>query len=338
MTDGPRIVVAGAGAIGCFTGGLLAAAGHDVTLLVRPRIGHEIRAHGLTLTDFGGLAETVRPEDLAFTQDARCLAQADVILVTVKTRDTADIARSIATHGAAGACVISLQNGVTNATTLRDALPGRDVRAAMVPFNVVPMGQGCYHRATSGNIVLEAGPADWAARLSVPHLQWEESDDILGVQWGKFLVNLTNALNALSGLTLQDMLRDRQWRRVMAAQWAEALRVLRAEGIRPVSTTPVPVGAIPHILRLPTPLFTRIAASMLTIDAQARSSMAYDLMEGRPTEIDALQGEVVRMGAAQKRPVPICRHVTEVMHLAELAQEGLPHLPPSALWPKKDRA
>ena len=336
MNDGPRIVVAGAGAIGCFTGGLLAAAGQDVTLLVRPRVGHEIRAHGLTLTDFAGLAKTVGANDLAFTQDARCLAQADVVLVTVKSRDTGDIARSIAAHAPAEACVISLQNGVSNADILRSALPGRDVRAAMVPFNVVPLGQGCYHRATSGDIIMEAGPGDWAARLTAPHLQWEESADIVGVQWGKFLVNLTNALNALSGLTLQTMLTDRRWRKVMAAQWSEALRVLKAGNIRPVSTTPVPVGAIPHILRLPTPIFTRVAASMLTIDAQARTSMAYDLMEGRATEIDALQGEVVRMGETLNRPTPICRHVVEVMHVAELAEEGLPNLPPAALWPGAD--
>jgi 2-dehydropantoate 2-reductase len=91
------------------------------------------------------------------------------------------------------------------------------------------------------------------------------------------------------------------------------------------------VGLIPHILRLPTPLFTRIAASMLTIDAQARTSMSLDLMGGRCTEIDELQGRVVRMGAEVGVPTPINALVAELIETAELADEGLPDLPLAAV-------
>lgn len=327
----PHIVVAGAGAIGCFVGGLLASGGRRVTLLVRPRIHAEIHGHGLSLTDFGGLAQQIGVEELSVTEDPRCLARADVVLVTVKSRDTAEVARLIDRHAPPKTAIISLQNGVGNADELRAILTAYDVRAGMIPFNVVPMGQGGFHRATSGDIVIGAGPGELGALLSVPHLATTESRDIESVQWGKFLINLNNALNALSGLTLQQQLRDRGWRRLMAEQWKEALQVLRAHGIRPVSTTPVSVGMIPMILRLPTPLFTRIAASMLTIDAQARTSMALDLMGGRKTEIDALQGEVVRMGREAGLPTPICAMVAEVIATAELAGEGLPNLPVQAL-------
>tara|TARA_R110002049_G_scaffold23781_6_gene84705 strand:+ start:95978 stop:96970 length:993 start_codon:yes stop_codon:yes gene_type:complete len=324
-------VVAGAGAVGCFVGGALAAGGHDVTLLARPRIAQEIRAHGLTLTDFSGMAQKVNADTLTLAEHPACLSRADVVLVTVKSHDTADMAATIAAHARLGSRVVSLQNGTGNANTLSAALSGFDLRAGMVPFNVVPLGQGCFHRASSGDIMVAAGPGDLATSLSVAHLRLIETRDIEGVLWGKFLINLNNALNALSGLPLYRQLHSRDWRRLMAEQWVEALKVLRARGIRPVSTTPVGVGIIPHILRLPTPLFSRIAASMLTLDAQARTSMAHDLMAHRPTEIDALQGEVQRMGIAAGLPTPIADMVLRVMAMAELADEGLPHLPVKAL-------
>lgn len=331
LASNAHIVVAGAGAIGCFVGGLLAAGGHRVTLLVRPRIGAEIRGHGLTLTDFSGMAVSVDPETLTVSENPKCLASADMVLVTVKSGSTEEIGQTINRHAPRTAKVISLQNGTTNADILSAALPGHDVRAGMVPFNVVPMGQGCFHRATSGDIVIGSGPGDLAATLCVPNLVTTESREIENVQWGKFLINLNNALNALSGLPLKQQLRDRAWRKLMADQWVEALRVLQAQGIKPASTTPVSVTAIPWILRLPTPIFTRIAASMLTIDAQARTSMAHDLMARRPTEIDALQGEVIRMGEMVNRPTPINTLVAELIRTVELAEEGLPDLPPEAL-------
>ncbi|QFT57548.1 2-dehydropantoate 2-reductase [Sulfitobacter sp. THAF37] len=338
MRADPNIVIAGAGAIGCFVGGLQAAAGAQVTLLLRARVAAEIHTHGLTLTDFDGMAQKVSAERLTLSEDPACLADADLILVTVKSGATAQIARLIDRHAAGKCPVVSLQNGVTNAALLRDMLPGRDLRGGMVPFNVVPLGQGGYHRATSGDIVIGAGPGDLGAVIGAPHLRVTESRDIEAVQWGKFLINLNNALNALSGLPLKAQLQDRGWRRLMADQWAEALAVLRARGIRPVSISPVEVGKVPWILRLPTPLFTRVAAQMLTIDEQARTSMSYDLMARRPTEIDALQGEVIRMGEEAGRRTPIARLVKDLIETAELAGQGLPNLPAAALRAELARA
>lgn len=327
----PRIVIAGAGSIGCFLGGLLALAGHPLRLLVRPRIAAELRGHGLTLTDLDGMAVSLPAEALGLSENPACLAGAEVVLVTVKTRDTPAIAREIDRHAPRGAIIVSLQNGIGNAEILRRHLPAHDVRAGMVSFNVVPLGEGGYHRAVEGAIVIEAGPGDLARRLSVPGLSVSESRDIEAVQWGKFLINLNNALNALSGLPLQRQLHDRAWRRLMADQWAEALAVLQAHGLRPLSTTPVSVAMVPNVLRLPTWAFKRAAARMLRIDPQARTSMAYDLMQGRPTEVDALQGEVVRLARAVGLPAPINAMVLDVLRSAEIAGEGLPDLSPAAL-------
>lgn len=323
----PEIVIAGAGSIGCFVGGLLAAAGRNVTFLGRKRILDDINRHGLTLTDFGGLNQTVPAAQLKTSEDPAVLATADIVLVTVKSGATAEMAALIARHAPITAPVLSLQNGIENVQILTTSLPGYDVRAGMVPFNVVPMGDGRFNRATSGDILIGAGPGDLANTLSVPHLTLTEPDDITALQWGKVLLNLNNALNALSGMTLLDMLANRGWRRLMADQMAEALRVLRRAQITVQSTTPVSVNLVPHIFRLPTPLFRRVAAKMFTIDPTARASMAYDLMQNRPTEIDALQGTIIEMGRTHGVATPINSAIAALIRHAEDAGNGLPSLP-----------
>ncbi|SDD08649.1 2-dehydropantoate 2-reductase [Ruegeria marina] len=323
-----RIVIAGAGSIGCFCGGLLAAGGHAVTLWGRDRVLDQIRAHGLTVTDFSGLERHIAVDGLTLAEDPACLSDAEAVIVTVKTPATAGIAGDIATHAPSVVPVVSWQNGVENARILRAAMPGRDLRAGMVPFNVVPAGAGVWHRASSGDIVIGPGPGRLGPALSVSGLPVIESARIEAVQWGKLVVNLNNALNALSGLTLVEQLADRDWRRLMADQMAEALGVLRAAGIAVASTTPLPVWTSPHILRLPTPLFRRIAARMLTVDPAARTSMAYDLLAGRMTEIDSLQGEILRLAQAWDRPAPLAERITGLVRRAEMAGPGLPGLTP----------
>ncbi|WP_171121912.1 MULTISPECIES: 2-dehydropantoate 2-reductase [unclassified Ruegeria] len=304
-----KIVIAGAGSIGCYCGALLAEAGHDVTLLGRAYVLDPIRAQGLRVSDFADLNRRVPAVKLTLTQSPEGMENADLVIVTVKTGATADMAAQIAKHAPKTAPVLSWQNGMENVRTLRAALPDYDVRAGMVPFNVVPSGAGSFHRATSGEIVIQSGPGDLGRLLSSSDMPVVESDDIDAVQWGKLVINLNNALNALSGLTLKQQLLDRNWRRLMADQMTEALAVLKAAGLPVASTTPLPAWMTPHILRLPTPVFSRIAARMVSIDPWARTSMAYDLLAGRTTEIDSLQGEIVRLGETSGIPTPICRRV-----------------------------
>ena len=168
MNSNRPVVVAGAGSIGCFVGGMLAAAGRRVALLARPRVIGEIEAGGLRLTSFEGLDCTVAPEQILMSESSALFADAGTILVTVKSADTAEIADAIARHAPADAVVVSLQNGVGNVAALREGSPAHRVLAAMVPFNVTAPEPARYHRATSGDIVIEADDAGTAARLRSP--------------------------------------------------------------------------------------------------------------------------------------------------------------------------
>jgi len=325
------IVVAGAGSIGCFAGGVLADAGRRVALLARPRVIDEINRNGLRVTSFEGFDRLVAAHRLSLSGDPAIFSDAGVVLVTVKSADTADVADLIARHAPSDAVVVSLQNGVGNVAVLRERLPGRSVLAGMVPFNVIALGEGRFHRATSGDIVLERDEAGTAAQLSVPHLKMRPTDNIVGVQWGKLLVNLNNALNALSDLPLRQQLAQRSWRALFADQMAEGLAAMKAEGIRPVAATPVPPALTPYLLRLPDAVFRLLLGRTMKIDPEARSSMWEDLQRGRRTEIDYLQGVITRIAERHGLQVPLSARVVALIKRAEAAGKGSPGLTPEQI-------
>ena len=327
------IGVAGAGSIGCFVGGMVAAAGRRVALLARPRVIEEIEGNGLRLTSFEGLERTIASNRLTLSDDPSIFGDAGVVLVTVKSADTPDIADIIARHAAADAVIVSLQNGVGNLSLLRQRLPGRRVLGGMVPFNVIALGEGRFHRATSGDIVVEQDDGGTADKLSVPGLKMRPTRDIAGVQWGKLLVNLNNALNALADLPLRQQLAQRAWRSLFADQIAEGLAAIRAEGIRPISSTPVPVSWTPHLLRLPDALFNMILGRTMKIDPEARSSMWEDLQRGRRTEIDYLQGVITAIADRRGLEVPLSRRIVALIKSAEAAGKGSPRLTPEQIRP-----
>jgi 2-dehydropantoate 2-reductase len=333
MNSDRPIGVAGAGSIGCFTGGLLAAAGHRVALLARPRMIAEIEASGLRLTSFDGLDRRIAASALTLSDDPSIFKDAGAVLVTVKSTDTAGMADTIAGHAPPDATVVSLQNGVGNLAILRERLAGRRVLGAMGPFNVVALGAGRFHRSTSGDIHVEQDAAGTAERLSVPDLKMRATGNIVGVQWGKLIVNLNNALNALSGLPLREQLAQRSWRVLLADQMAEALAAIKAEGIAPVSSTPIPARLMPPLLRLPDTIFGVLLGRTMQIDPQARSSMSEDLQRGRRTEIDHLQGVVAAIADRRGLNAPLSRRVIELIRQAEAAGPGSPGLTPEQIRP-----
>jgi 2-dehydropantoate 2-reductase len=331
MTPERPIGIAGAGSIGCFVGGMLAAGGKRVTLLARPRVIAEIEANGLRLTSFDGADQKLAANKLVLSENPNAFADAAVVLVTVKSADTSEMAGIIAKHAPADAVIVSLQNGVSNVALLREKLPGRRVLGGMVPYNVIALGEGRFHRATSGDIVIEQDDAGTASSLSVPGLKMRATDNITGVQWGKLLFNLNNALNALANLPLHRQLAQRAWRRLYADQVAEALAAIKAEGIKPVSTAPLPVSWMPPLLRLPDVLFDVVLGRTMKIDPEARSSMWEDLQRGRSTEIDYLQGVITEIADRRGLQVPLSRRIVELIRKAEADGKGSPGLTPEQI-------
>ena len=333
MISNRPIGVAGAGSIGCFVGGMYAVSGRRVALLARPRVIQEIGGNGLRLTGLGNLERNIAADALTLSEDPRIFGDAGTVLVTVKSADTAEMADIIAAHAPADAVIVSLQNGVGNVAVLREKLPGRRVLGGMVPFNVIALGEGRFHRATSGDIVIEQDEVGTAENLSVPGLKLRPTKNIEGVQWGKLLLNLNNALNALADLPLRKQLAQAAWRNLFADQMAEGLAAIKAEGIKPVPPTPIPLSWMPPLLRLPDPIFAALLGRTMKIDPEARSSMWEDLQRGRKTEIGYLQGVITEIADRRGLKTPLSRRIVELVRKAEADGKGSPGLTAQQIRP-----
>jgi 2-dehydropantoate 2-reductase len=319
-----RIAILGAGSVGCFIGGAWQAAGLDVTFIGRESIAADVAAHGLTLTDNEGWRVGFAPDKVDYTTKPAALAKADVIALCVKSIATAEAAKQIARHAKKGALVISFQNGVSNVETLRDLLKGRfEAVHGMVPFNIAYLGKGRWHKGVAGNLVVQdiAVTRDLAERIGDRPGRVRLAADMVGIAWGKLLINLNNAVNALSGRTLLEQLKERDYRRVVAASMIETLEILEAAGIEPAKIGPVPPKLLPHAIAAPDVIFNNVFLKVQRIDSKARSSMYDDLAARRPTEIDYLNGEVVKLAHSLGREAPVNSTIVAMIKAAEAGVE-----------------
>jgi len=329
MAGGPKVVVLGAGSVGCFIGGAWAAAGLDVTFIGRPKLSSDIDQHGLTLSDYSGWHAHLPPGDVDYRCGPEGLAEAKVIAVAVKSGSTAEAAAEIAAHGTPGALVISFQNGISNIEVLEQGLGGRfEIARGMVEYNVAYLGEGRFHKGVAGNLYADRRARALSEAVGEGPAALKISDQMLGLAWGKLLINLNNAVNALSGRTLIDELKQRDYRRVFAAAMREGLELLEQAEIEPVGAGSVPPSRLPRIIGSPDWLFNRFFLKRWKIDAKARSSMADDLAEGRRTEVDYINGELVRLAERLQRDAPINRAIVELVREAE---KGAKPLGPAAL-------
>ncbi|HMN93042.1 MAG TPA: 2-dehydropantoate 2-reductase [Hydrogenophaga sp.] len=317
----PRVLVMGAGSVGCHTGGRLQLAGAQVDFVGRPHRLATLRQHGLGLSDLDGGRQHLAPDQLRLHAQVPREHRPDLVLLCVKSGGTETAARELDAALPAGTLVLSLQNGLTNAERAQAQAPKLVLVPGMVPYNVAELGPGHFHRGTDGQLAARSHPqlqglAELFKRASLPLTLHE---DLRPVQLGKLLLNLNNPVNALSGRPLRDQLLQAQHRQRFADLVQEALTLMRQDGAEPARLTPLSWDALLRVLRLPTPLFRLVARRMLRIDPKARSSMADDLAAGRPTEIDVLCGEVVRLAQRLGRSAPMNQAMVEQIHQAERA-------------------
>jgi 2-dehydropantoate 2-reductase len=331
-----RIGVFGAGSIGGYVGGRLVATTHDVVFVGRGRVKEELEASGITAIDLVGNVAVAPKERLRIHVEPESMRDRDVILCCVKSAQTPEVAEAIATHAPSNALVVSLQNGLRNADVLRERIARGRVLASVVGFNVVQKGGGVFRMATAGEILLERTTdprlASLVSALKASDIAAKVVDDIRAHQHAKLLMNLNNAVSALSDAPSRDLVFVAGYRRIVAAIVREAIGVMRAAKIRPAALRGIPVKAMPLLLSLPTPLVKLVARAQLRIDPEARSSMWEDLSRGRKTEVDELNGEIVRMAKSCGVDAPLNRRIVELVHEVEREQKGSPKLDPDALW------
>jgi 2-dehydropantoate 2-reductase len=311
MTSGMRVGVMGAGAVGGFFGARLAQMGAAVTLIGRAGHVTAIRERGLALTSGGVLTHV----PLAASTDVTALADADAVLVAVKSTDTDAVAASLAGVLSADALIVSLQNGVDNAWRIRERVRQPVVPAA-VYVSAEMTGPGELRHNGGGRLVVgralageDAGPAARLDRLlalfDTAGIPCQRSDDIRVDLWTKLTANCAyNAISALTELRYRHLTADDGIRAVMRLVIDEIAAVAAADGV------PVGAGTLSEAVR-------RIAEVM----PEALSSTAQDLQRGRLTEIAHLNGYVVRRGQALGVATPVNHTLLALVSLAERTRD-----------------
>lgn len=292
-----RIAVMGAGAVGCYYGGMLAREGHAVTLIGRPQHVAAVKQDGLFLDSrsFQGYVP------MQASTDASAVAGAGLVLFCVKSTDTETAAVAIAPHLEADALVLSLQNGVDNAERLQGALP-QTVVAAVVYVATEMAGPGRVKHHGRGDLVIgtSATSEELAALFAGAGVPVQVSDNVSGALWTKLIVNC--AYNALSAVTKLPYGRVVQGEGVMAVMQdvvQECLAVAQAAGVA-----------------VPGDVWQTVAGIGAAMPNQF-SSTAQDLMRGKPSEIDHLNGYVVRKGEALGIATPVNRVLHTLVRLLE---------------------
>jgi 2-dehydropantoate 2-reductase len=291
-----RVAVMGAGAVGSYFGGMLARAGLPVTMIARGAYVEAVRRNKLFL-DTVAFQERVAVE---VSTEPSAVRDAHVVLFCVKSLDNETTARAIAPHLAADAIVVSLQNGVDNVERIR-AAAGIDTLPAVVYVAAAMPAPGHVKHSGRGDLVVgEFAGRSASAETQPPRTEQiaglfasanvpcRISTDILGDMWQKFITNCgANAVSAIAQMSYGDIARYDESRDLMSRVVEECIAAARAAGVR-----------------TPGPGFTEKWLANLAMLGGAYSSTAQDLARGKRTEIESLNGYIVRRGAELGVPTP----------------------------------
>ena len=306
------VAVVGAGALGCLFGGMLARGGATVTLIGRPANVAAIRRDGLVF-ESGGVRQSI---PVAATQDMAAVGGARLVLFCVKSADTDDAARAMAPHLGRDAVVLSLQNGVNNVERIRAQLETRAenrVLPGLVYTAAEMAGPGHVRHTGGGSLVIGQLKAfrradgsdervldEVAALFRGAGVAVKISESVEADLWTKLVMNSAyNAISALCGARYGEMVALPEIRAVMSDAVREVAAVAAAKGVR------LPDNLVEAAIRLADGMPVTI------------SSTAQDMRRGRRTEIDHLNGYVVREGEALGIATPVNRTLNALMKLME---------------------
>ena len=314
-----RVAIVGAGAIGSYLGTMLAQSpAFDLIFIGRERMALEAAAYGLTAQDLEGACYQLASP--AVYTELESLRTAQLVLVTVKALDLQSLLPQLALYLPADAMVVAMQNGVAIAPLYQQFLPQAVLRA-IVPFNVVKISPGFYARTTGAQMIWQQtdDPRIQAVLKQLQHqgIQSKQLENIKAAEFGKLMLNLNNAINALSDLPLQQQLLQRPYRLLLAAAMKELLDLCRRLNIKTYSYTSVPNSYLPLLLQTPNWLFKRLAKKMLAVSPDARSSMWDDIQAGKATEIAFLNGAVVTLAEQLKLDAPVNRLLVQLVKRKE---------------------
>jgi len=297
-----RVAVLGAGAVGCYYGGMLARAGHRVVLIGRARHMDAIARDGLRF-ETRDFSENISMDT---STSAEAVRGAKLVLFCVKSTDTETAAAEIAPYLDADALVVNLQNGVDNAERIRSKVKNPVIPAAVYVASEMK-GPGHLKHHGRGDLVMGSSNEKIKAWFESAGVPVAVSDNIAGELWAKLVLNCAyNAISAIAQLPYGKMIQGPGVRELMRDVVEETLAVAKASGV------PMAPGMLERTLRLADSMPTQF------------SSTAQDLARGKPTEIDYLNGLVVRKAEALGIATPANRALWALVRLLEEKARATP--------------
>ncbi|WP_219974701.1 ketopantoate reductase family protein [Rubrobacter xylanophilus] len=315
----PRIAIIGAGAIGSVLGALLSRAGHDVTLIGRPAHVDRIQRDGLHVE--GAFGSFVASVSAAATLDF----QPDLAFLTVKTQDVLAAVQANQQF-LTDALVVTFQNGIRSDELVAKFLPPTQIISAVVTLNASYLTPGTVTVVYPGSVVLGRSfghpdsHVDAVAAMLHRVIATQVSANIVGARWLKLIVNLNNALPALTNLAFHEVLAEPYLRQLAVRLMREGLHVVNQADIHLESLPDVSTTLIRLLARLPVQLAGGLLAARarrLATRGPLLVSTLQSLRRGRSTEIDYLNGEVVRVGHEHNVPTPLNATIVEMVHQTE---------------------
>ena len=317
-----RIAVIGAGAVGGTLAALLDRAGHDVEVTARGENLAAIKAQGLRLD--GGWGEHVAHVEAHETLAWIGAPEPDLAILATKAQDAATALR--ANREVLGTVpLLVAQNGLGGLEVARSVLPESPLLGGLALFAASYLEPGRVTVTAPLPLIVGAGPGtpeellESIAAVLRGALPIEVTDDIVGAQWTKLLINHVNALPAITGLSVQQVIADPGLRKVMTASMRETVRVARQLGIRfgrvqgvngrvlgAIGSAPLAFGA----------WFPRVLGSRLGSVPNPGSTLQ-SIRRGQPTEIDFLNGAVVAAAKAGGVAAPVNQQIVDLVHEVE---------------------
>lgn len=301
---GLRTVVLGAGAVGGWFGGRLAASGADVSFLVRGRTLEVLRRDGLTLLS-GDAPAMVLP--VPVVTDPHDLGPVDVVLLCVKTWQVADAISTVRPLVGPGTAVLTLQNGVEAPHQVAEAVG----RSAVLPgvarvFAGLEAPGRVRHAGGPGSLTFAEFDGGSSPRVAAVRELFDRAGvpvdvptDIWAQLWTKFLfVAPFGGLGALLDLPIGELRARPGTRALLAEAMTEVARIAHASGVQ-----------------LPEDAVDRALAYVDRQEAEGTSSLHRDLRDGRPSELADWTGAIVRLGERTGTPTPVNATVYEALRL-----------------------
>jgi 2-dehydropantoate 2-reductase len=317
----PDVAVVGAGAVGSFFGGLLAKAGLGVMLIGREAHVRAVRHDGLRITMADGSRHQL--SNLQASTDISEVTGARLLLLSVKSYDTETVAAQMAPFLDPQAVILSMQNGVDNPERLQRVLVDTGLHSVLVvptavyvaaalpePGHVTHHGRGelvigPMQSIAQGDAMVAERLAEVQSVFAKAGVPVQVSDAVMVALWEKLVVNCAyNAVSALSQMPYGQIVAVPAMRELMDAAVREVVAVAQAEGI----------GLELSAARAAT---QKIGQTM----AGQRSSTAQDVARAKPTEIEHLNGLIVRRGAARGVPTPVNQALYALIKLVETRED-----------------